>query len=121
VRGDTFGYLQRSFLGCVSEVDAQEARDVGAFAVQWALGAPEGASATGSVAIERVGDYRVALRIQPLEAVAAKTKVMPDQFIHADGNQVTAAFLEYVRPLLGSDFPRAALLQGHPVPTVALG
>ena len=29
VRGDTFGYLQRSFLGCVSDVDAREARDVG--------------------------------------------------------------------------------------------
>ena len=27
VRSDTFGYLQRSFLGCVSSVDAKEARD----------------------------------------------------------------------------------------------
>jgi len=37
VRGDTFGYLQRSFLGCVSDVDAREARDVGAVAVRMAL------------------------------------------------------------------------------------
>ena len=29
VRGDTFGYLQRSFLGCVSEIDELEAREVG--------------------------------------------------------------------------------------------
>ncbi len=29
VRSDTFGYLQRSFLGCVSEVDTHEAREVG--------------------------------------------------------------------------------------------
>ncbi|MEY2777545.1 MAG: hypothetical protein RLY30_1643 [Pseudomonadota bacterium] len=120
VRGDTFGYLQRSFLGCVSDVDAQEAREVGAFSVQWALSAPSDRCVTGSVAIERVGNYRTQLRIQPLEAVAAKTKVMPDHFIHADGNQVTAAFLEYVRPLLGSQYPRAALLQGHPVDRIDL-
>ena len=29
VRGDTFGYVQRSFLGCVSDVDQREAREVG--------------------------------------------------------------------------------------------
>ena len=36
VRGDTFGYLQRSFIGCVSDVDAREAREVGEKAVQFA-------------------------------------------------------------------------------------
>ena len=38
VRGDTFGYLQRSFVGCVSKVDQREAREVGEKAVQYALG-----------------------------------------------------------------------------------
>jgi ATP-dependent phosphofructokinase / diphosphate-dependent phosphofructokinase len=37
VRGDTFGYLQRSFLGCVSDVDQREAREVGEKAVQYAM------------------------------------------------------------------------------------
>ena len=37
VRGDTFGYLQRSFAGCVSDVDQREAREVGEKAVQYAL------------------------------------------------------------------------------------
>ena len=37
VRGDTFGYLQRSFVGCVCEVDQREAREVGEKAVQYAL------------------------------------------------------------------------------------
>ena len=44
VRGDTFGYLQRSFVGCVSKVDQREAREVGEKAVQYAL---RGAQATG--------------------------------------------------------------------------
>ena len=52
VRGDTFGYLQRSFVGCVSKVDQREAREVGEKAVQYALQAQatarsrSGASAT---------------------------------------------------------------------------
>ena len=37
VRGDTFGYLQRSFVGCVSDLDRHEAREVGEKAVQYAM------------------------------------------------------------------------------------
>src|SRR6202042_2830993 len=66
VRGDTFGYLQRSFAGCVSEVDAREAREVGEKAVQYAsLGIK-----TGSVAIHRVGDYAVDYPLIALDEVA---------------------------------------------------
>ena len=39
--------------------------------------------------------------LQPLEAVAAKTRVMEDAFIAAAGNDVTPAFGDYLRPLLG--------------------
>src|SRR5882757_3782221 len=37
VRGDTLGYLQRSFAGCASDVDRREAREVGEFAVKQAI------------------------------------------------------------------------------------
>ena len=37
VRADTLGYVQRSFVGCVSDVDQREAREVGEKAVQYAL------------------------------------------------------------------------------------
>ena len=49
VRGDTFGYLQRSFVGCVSDVDQREAREVGEKAVQFAFHGKD----NGSVAIKR--------------------------------------------------------------------
>jgi 6-phosphofructokinase 1 len=114
VRGDTFGYLQRSFLGCVSDVDAREARDVGERAVQVALLNGQ----VGSIAIRRVGDYAVEYALQALEAVAAKTRVMDDAFIAAAGNDVTAAFRDYLRPLLGSDVPQAHRLRGAAVPKV---
>jgi 6-phosphofructokinase 1 len=107
VRGDTFGYLQRSFLGCVSDTDAREAREVGQRAVQFALQGDR----DGSVAIRRIGDYAIDIVLQPLEVVAAKTKVMDDAFIAAAGNDVMPAFLDYLRPLLGSDLPQAARLR----------
>ncbi|MBI5252187.1 MAG: 6-phosphofructokinase [Desulfomonile tiedjei] len=96
VRSDTFGYLQRSFLGCVSEVDANEAREVGERAVQIAAWH----RVDGSITIERVGDYGVRYNLTALDEVAKETKSMPDSFI--DGvNNVTVDFKNYARPLLG--------------------
>jgi 6-phosphofructokinase 1 len=96
VRSDTLGYLQRSFLGCVSDVDASEAREVGEKAVQFSVWH----NVDGSVAIKRVGDYAVEYELIGLEQVAAKTRQMPNEFISGD-NGVTEAFKNYCRPLLG--------------------
>ncbi len=97
VRADTLGYLQRSFLGCVSAVDQHEAREVGEKAVQFAAWD----NVDGSVAMDRVGDYAIEYKLIKLEEVAAKTKHMPDAFINEAGNGVTPAFLAYARPLVG--------------------
>jgi 6-phosphofructokinase 1 len=111
VRGDTFGYLQRSFIGCVSDVDQREAREVGEKAVQFAMwGARD-----GSVAIKRTGFYSADYELLPLEAVAGKTRTMEDEFIDAKGTGVTDAFRLYLRPLLGSGMPDAYRLRPAPV------
>jgi 6-phosphofructokinase len=115
VRGDTFGYLQRSFVGCVSKVDQREAREVGERAVQLAL-CGEG---DGSVAIKRVGDYAVDFQKVALESVAAKTRVMEDHFIAPAGNDVTPAFRDYLRPLLGADMTCVARLRRVTLPKVS--
>jgi 6-phosphofructokinase 1 len=107
VRGDTLGYLQRSFAGCVSDVDQREAREVGGKAVQFAMFGDK----DGTVTIKRVGNYAVDYQLMPLTAVAAKTRVMPDEFINAAGNDITPAFIDYLRPLLGSDLPDPAQLR----------
>ncbi len=114
VRGDTFGYLQRSFIGCVSDVDQREAREVGEKAVQFAMWG----SRDGSVAIKRTGFYSVDYELLPLEAVAGKTRVMEDEFISSSGTDVTDAFRLYLRPLLGSGMPDAFRLRHHPVAKV---
>jgi ATP-dependent phosphofructokinase / diphosphate-dependent phosphofructokinase len=111
VRGDTFGYLQRSFLGCVSEVDAREAREAGERAVQFAMLGTE----DGSVAIRRAGDYAVSFVLQPLEVVAARTRTMEDELIAPSGNDVTDAFRRYLRPLLGGSLPEVTRLRAPQV------
>ncbi|MEO3712606.1 6-phosphofructokinase [Roseateles flavus] len=114
VRGDTFGYLQRSFVGCVSDVDQREAREVGEKAVQYAMWGDR----DGSVAIRRNGYYSVDYELLPLEAVAGKTRVMEDHFISESGTDVTDAFRLYLRPLLGSGMPDAFRLRPNPVAKV---
>ncbi len=114
VRGDTFGYLQRSFVGCVSDVDQREAREVGEKAVQWAMWG----TTNGSVSIKRTGFYSVDYELLPLAAVAGKTRTMDDEFIAQSGTDVTDAFRLYLRPLLGSRMPDAFRLRPNAVPKV---
>jgi ATP-dependent phosphofructokinase / diphosphate-dependent phosphofructokinase len=114
VRGDTFGYLQRSFIGCVSDVDAREAREVGEKAVQYAMWGRQ----DGSVTIRRTGFYSAEYELVSLVTVAGKTRVMDDAFIAPSGTDITDAFRLYLRPLLGSDMPDAYRLRPAPVEKV---
>jgi 6-phosphofructokinase 1 len=114
VRGDTFGYLQRSFAGCVSDVDQREAREVGEKAVQYAMWG----NTSGSVAIKRTGFYSVDYQLADLASVAGKTRTMEDEFISASGTDVTDAFRMYLRPLLGSGMPDAYRLRLNTVPKI---
>ena len=107
VRADTFGYLQRSFFGCVSDVDQHEAREVGEKAAQYAIWH----NLDGSITIQRTGDYSVDYRLVPLQELAGKTRHMPDEFINAAGNNVSDAFRYYCRPLLGSGLQSAQRLR----------
>src|SRR4029077_5120644 len=115
VRADTFGYLQRSFLGVVSDRDAHEAREVGEIAVQYAMWD----NVDGSVVLRRPGlNYSVSDDLVPLESVAGKTRVMPDEFINAEGDGVTTAFDNYCWPLIGSSVPEPHRLRAPRVPAL---
>lgn len=100
VRSDTFGYNQRSFFGCVSDVDRNEAREVGKRAVQFAA---QG-NMSGSVVIQRTGEYSVEYKLVNIDLVAGKTRYMPSKFISADENDVTPDFMTYISPLIGDGF-----------------
>ena len=117
VRADTFGYAQRSFAGVYSEVDRIEARAVAVRAVVHGVGDDK----DGSLTIRRLPgtDYRVEYVPAELAAIGGKTRIMPDAFLTPSGSDVTPAFFDYLRPLLGSDTPTRAKL-GAPAVTKLL-
>ncbi len=107
LRADTYGYLQRSFPSCTSEVDAWEARLVGQMAVSYSLDADQ----DGSVALVRLPSttYSVGTRLVALREVAPEkapfTKSVPDDYINEAGNNVLNSFRDYAGPLVG-DLPK---------------
>ena len=111
VRADTYGYLQRCYMSIVSDVDQNEAREVGERAAQYALWH----DADGSVTIHRTGNYSVDYQLSALSEIAARTKTMPDEFISEEANDVTEAFYAYARPLLGSGMPQPYRLRAPQV------
>jgi 6-phosphofructokinase 1 len=98
VRADTFGYLQRSF-PFVSEVDAREGRLVGQMAVKYSA---DPKNTEGSIAMRRVGGgaYQIETLLTPLSTVARETKHLDPSYIK-EGCDITDAFKDYVRPLVG--------------------
>ncbi|MCH2104074.1 MAG: 6-phosphofructokinase [Planctomycetes bacterium] len=112
IRADTFGYLQRSFADCVSEVDADEAREVGRTAARIAT---SGEYQHGSIIIRREDDptYRAAFEVTDLENVAQKTKVLPERYLGEQGH-ISPEFQAYARPLIGT-LKTPMHLSDHPI------
>ncbi len=59
-------------------------------------------------------EYRCEYTTAPLSEVAVHAKPMPDEYINAEGNFITEAFLDYLRPLIG-EMPSYAQLAGVPI------
>ena len=99
VRADTFGYLQRSFAGYVSESDAKEAREVGRQAVRLSA---DNAHMELSVVMKRVSTspYKIELEHTSIKNVAKDTKHLAAEYIK-DGRDITQAFIDYAKPLVG--------------------
>ena len=63
----------------------------------------KGDLAKGTVAIvrEEAKKYKVAFAPVPIANAAKYTRSVPDAFIAANGHDVTKAFLDYARPIVG--------------------
>ena len=114
VRADTFGYLQRSFPGVASEVDLKEACQAGGVAVAMALRAAKGAKdvpVKGTIGIQRAKGtkYRADFVALPAQAAAKFTRSVSDKYIAKNGHDVTKAFIDYAKPLVG-DLPHCEVL-----------
>ncbi len=101
--------LQRAAAHMASLVDVNEAFDVGGATVK---AADEGDSGV-MVVIERVSDdpYQSTTGVYDVHRIANAEKVVPQDWINADGDGVTKEFLDYVSPLI----------QGHLSPMMVAG
>lgn len=107
------GTMQRASGLNVSDVDSREAYQVGKDAVAWAV---QGQSGSMVILQRQPGEpYRCTTGMAPLEQVANLEKTMPDAYIQPGGSFITPAFLDYARPLIGSNLPDYITLAGHPV------
>jgi len=92
------GIAQRNGIHFASKTDRDEAYLVGQKAVRHAA---EGTSGL-MVTLERKANapYACETGLAPLEEVANGEKMVPREFINDEGNGVTQAMLDYVKPLL---------------------
>ena len=112
-RFDKPGTIQRMMQSQQSPVDVEEAYTVGATAVQKAVAGTSGYMVT---LVRQSNDpYRWTTGLARLEDVANAERLMPDEFLNAEGNNVTQAFLDYARPLIGPPLPPVARLKKYMV------
>ncbi len=109
-RGQVMGTDQRDTAIYASVTDLEEAYQVGLKAVDIALRDGNGWMAT----ILRVPGptYTVRYDKVPLEKVALSERTFPEKWIAPNKYDVTDEFLDYVRPLVGTDWPSVPLVNG---------
>ena len=111
VRADTFGYLQRSFPGVASWQDQWEAKGAGWCAVIGSLLAKAQGIFSGTIGIERkkTKKYGVNFVYRPIADAAKFTRSVPKEYIAKNGHDVTSAFIDYAKPIVG-ELPACEIL-----------
>jgi 6-phosphofructokinase 1 len=105
------GTDQRNAIAYASVVDLDEAYRVGCHAVAVARNDGNGFMAT--ILRDRTrGGYSVTYDKVPLEQVAAKDRSFPERWLAPNRIDVTDEFVEYARPLIGSDWVSVPQVDG---------
>ena len=108
--GQVPGVLQRSTSIFASEVDIEEAFQVGRKAVDIAI--HEGSGWMATILRESHSPYRVRYDKAPLDRVAASFRPLPPHWLCNGGLDVTDDFVRYARPLIGERWPDVPLENG---------
>ena len=100
-RYEKAGLCERASIPWQSPVDREEAELVGRAAVRTALEGRGGVM----IGIERVSSrpYGIRLTHIPVEQVMLRERRLPDEWINERGNDVTQAFVDWCRPLVGGE------------------
>ncbi len=98
VRGVELNLPQRCASHNVSETDINEAFKCGEFAVESALNGESGKMITMN---RKPGsDYEIEYSAVDISKIANGEKIVPDNFINSDGNDVSPEFIKYALPLI---------------------
>ena len=110
-RAEKPGLLGRASIAWQSDTDREEAERCGRAAVQAAVSGETGKM----VALRRLpgADYKTETFLADIQDVMMTESKMPDAFINAEGNNVTEAYKDWVRPLLGKPLPKLMDLRGE--------
>ncbi len=103
--------LQMCAADRAAAIDVKEAFQCGAEAVKLAKADKSGLMVT--MVRGKGRQYKISFGTAPLREVAIEAKPMPNEFINAEGNFVTKAFLDYLKPLVG-ELPDYACLKCKP-------
>lgn len=100
-RYEKTGLCERSSIPWQSRVDREEAEAVGREAVRAALEGQGGIM----IGIERISSqpYEIRFTRIPVEQVMLHERTLPRSWINERGNDVTQAFIDWCRPLVGED------------------
>jgi 6-phosphofructokinase 1 len=110
-RGNTPGTDQRHNMVYASTVDMEEAYRVGQKATQ--IAAEEGSGYMATILREAGPQYDVRYDKVPLELVANSERGFPEAWIAPNRMDVTDAFVDYARPLIGDSWPAIPLVNGR--------
>jgi 6-phosphofructokinase 1 len=100
-RAEKPGLVGRASKLTIAKCDVDEAFEVGRVAVKSVVAGKSGYM----VGYKRVSTnpYKIDYELIELAKVANVENVLPDNYINAEGNDVTDAFVEYCKPLIGGE------------------
>ncbi len=105
-RSERPGTRQRREIAYISEVDREEAYQVGAYAARIALSGENGFMST---IIRKPGNvHKIIYDKVPLDVVANSERKFPKEWITLDRVDVTDDFINWALPLIGEPLPRFA-------------
>ena len=113
-RSERPGTRQRREIAYVSEIDKEEAYQVGVYAAKLALDGENGFMST--IIRKPGGIYKVTFDKFSLNVVANSERKFPQEWISVDELDVTDEFVKWASPLIGSPLPRFARLKDIYVP-----
>ena len=110
-RSEKPGILGRASTSTRSDTDIREAVLAGREAVKAALAGRSGEMIGLFRQDNPEGDYQIEMRPVPIKEVMLHEKKLPEEYINDRGNDVRREYVEWCRPLLGTELPQMLILE----------